>query len=384
MMRRNALLLGAALGLAGAGPALAVDIGLLTPLTGTNTSAGTDMANGVALALKRINAGYEVPLNDGSTRKLGPGIKGSPLNIIVEDTESRPAAAMDAVRKLVTADHVPLVLGEFSSGISLPTGQFSNENRAIQISIASTSPKLRDIGKYFFNAIGLDIGMGTELGKFAHEDGHVTRVASIVPNNPFGVGIEIHSCESLHGSGGACVTTVRYELERPDYRAEIRALTNDKPDAVFFTAYGTEARLILRQMYELGGFEKLPIYSAFMSNWTNEVAETPQIAEGIRGLDVGASGEFYDTQYAKPYEAKFGRPPLTSFGTYGYDATMLAALALSEADPTDPDAIAAALHKAGEIYKGASGNKEFDQDGMQVSESYRQLIYKNGELKPYP
>ncbi|GIX47460.1 MAG: branched chain amino acid ABC transporter substrate-binding protein [Candidatus Tectimicrobiota bacterium] len=362
-----------------------VVIGLLTPLTGTNAVQGTDIQRGVALAVERINAGYAVPLKGNLRLPFGPGVLGKPLRVLVEDTESRPASAMDAVRKLVNVDKVPLVLGEYASGISLPTGQFTNAQGVVQIAIASTSPALRDIGPFFFDVMGLDDVAGRALARFAVKDSGARRFTSIVPNNPFGVGIELHACKTLEEEfGGQCVAKVRYELEKPDYRAELQAAFQGNPEAGFYTAYGTEARLLFKQAYELGLKPPKGWYADYLTMWSNEVAQTPEIAEGVKGFEVGVSGDFYEAEYAQAYRAKYGEAPLTSFGAYAYDATWLAALAIQLAGKPDPQAIRAALHVVDDAYLGVTGDKTFDADGMQVTETYQWFIYTGGKLKPYP
>ncbi|MFQ5954262.1 MAG: ABC transporter substrate-binding protein [Kiloniellales bacterium] len=383
-------LLGSVLGVAlasalASAPALAQDkvvFGMLTSLTGTNAVQGQDMERGLRLALERVNAGYQVPLKGGKTHSIGPGLLGKPVEIIVEDTESRPASAMDAVRKLVNVDNVPVVIGEYSSGLSLPTGQFTNENKRVQISIASTSPALRDIGPYFFNTIALDDIAGAALAEFAFKDSGVKKFGSITPNNPFGIGIELTSCKALKELGGECVSTVRYELEKPDYRAEVKQVFAPQPEAAFYTAYGTESRLIFRQAFEQGLKPPKGWYADYMGMWSTELKQIPEAAEGVKGFVAGAKPS--EKVYAKPYEAKYGEPPPTVWGAYAYDAMMLVALAIDEAGSSDPDAVRKALPVVSKDYLGVTGDKAMDEDGMQVTESYRFKIYKNGELHDYP
>lgn len=361
-----------------------VRIGMISPLTGTNAQAGQDMERGVRLAIDRLNQGYKIPLKGGGYKEIGPGLLGAKIKLIVENTESRPKAAMDAARKLVNVDRVPAILGEFSSGVSVPTGQFTNSNEVIQVSIGSTSPKIRDLGPYMFNSIGLDDLMGKKLTRFAVEDSGAKTFGSIVPNNPFGVGIEINSCQTLEEEyGGECVSKVRYKMKQSDYRAEIRAIFAPKPEAVFYTAYGTEARLILRQAFEQGKAPPKGWYADYITMWTNEVSEMPEIADGIKGLMPGVSGDFYQQEYAVPYEEKYDRPPSTAFGAYGYDAAMLVALAIDKAGSAEADAIRKAMIPVSKTYNGVTGDKTFDEDGMQASETYMKKIYINGELKDY-
>lgn len=347
-----------------AGP---VTIGSISPLTGTNAVQGLDMKRGEELALEEINA--------------AGGINGNPLKIIWEDTESSAKGGMDAVHKLVEINKVPLIIGAYSSGISLPTGQWTNSKKVIQISEASTSPKLREIGPYFFNVMGLDEVMGTKLAEFALESGAGT-FASITVNNPFGIGVEIWTEKTINKAGKKWLEAVRYNEKKTDYRAEIERLFAKKPEAVFFTAYGTESKLILKQAYELGLKPSKGWYADYMTMWSNEVI--PESAEGIKGLVMGSTTGSRYKEYQEAYKKKYGeKAKQTAFGAYAYDAVWIAALALNMAGSTDTDKIAKALYTVSKIYNGVSGDKSFDKDGMQVNDYYTRKVYKGGKLVPY-
>jgi len=344
-----------------------VVIGSISPLTGTNAVQGLDMKRGEQLALEEINA--------------AGGIFGRPLKIIWEDTESSAKGGMDAVHKLVEINKVPLIIGAYSSGISLPTGQWTNSKKVIQIAEASTSPKLREIGPYFFNIIGLDEVMGTLLAEFALESGANT-FASITVNNPFGIGIEIWTKKIVDKAGKKWLEAVRYDEKKTDYRAEIERLFAKKPEVVFFTAYGTESKLILKQAYEMGLKPSKGWYADYLTMWSNEVI--PETAEGILGLEIGKTGGVRLEEYQAAYQKRYGKDAKqTAFGAYAYDATWVAALALSMAGSTDTDEIAKALHIVSKVYNGVTGDKSFDQDGMQVTDYYQRMVYKGGKAIPY-
>lgn len=336
-----------------------VVIGSISPLTGTNAVQGSDMKNGEELAMEEVNA--------------AGGVLGRPLKILFEDSESRPKGGIDAAHKLVAVNKVPVIVGAYSSGISLPTGEYTNAQKIVQISVASTSPALRKIGPYFFNSIGLDEVMGTELAKFAMEDSGAKRFASITVNNPFGIGIEIWTKAYVDTQGGEVVTLVRYDERKPDYRAEIERLFSKKPEAIFFTAYGTESKLILKQAYEMGLKPPKGWWADYITMWVNEVI--PETAEGIKGLDSGIGFGRYD-HYRDAYVNRLGKEPMTSFGAYGYDAVWLVALAINFANSTKSDDIRDALFPVSKIYYGATGGKTFDKDGMQEVDFYSKYITK--------
>jgi branched-chain amino acid transport system substrate-binding protein len=334
-------------------------IGSISPLTGTNAVQGNDMKNAEQLAMEEVNA--------------AGGVLGSPLKILFEDTESRPKGGIDAAHKLVEVNKVPAIVGAYSSGISLPTGEYTNAQKIVQMSVASTSPALRKVGPYFFNSIGLDEVMGTELAKFAMDDSGAKRFASITVNNPFGIGIEIWTKAYVEQYGGEVVTLVRYDERKPDYRAEIERLFSKKPEAIFFTAYGTESKLILKQAYEMGLTPPKGWWADYITMWVNEVI--PETADGIKGLDSGIGFGRYD-HYRSAYKKRFGKEPATAFGAYGYDAVWLVALAINFANSAKSDDIRKALFPVSRIYYGATGDKVFDKDGMQVADYYTRYITK--------
>lgn len=361
-----------------------VKIGLFTPLTGTSSIVGQDMLRGVEMAIDAINAGIAVPMMDGTTMQVGPGVLGGQISLLVEDAESRPQGAMDAARKLVTVDQVAVLLGEYSSGRTLPVGQFATENGVPHISIGANSPLLREVGAggYFFNAIGLADLQGAKLVEMAMAEDGARSVATLFPNNAWGVGVEAATCAAAEAAGITC-TPVRYEEQKTDYRAEIRQAMASNPDTVIFFAYGADAILILRQAFELGIDVATDWLAAEMSNWTADVAPTPEIGEGIRGIEHAVAGDLYETAYHAPYVARYGEEPLTVFGAFGYDAAMIAALAIQQAGTTDHDAVRDAIRAVAETYQGVTGNLAFDADGMRLVQDYGTFIYQAGVMTPY-
>src|SRR3546814_14392014 len=101
----------------------------------------------------------------------------------------------------------------------------------------------------------------------------------------------------------------------------------------------------------------------------------PQVGEGIKGLVVGSSGEFYNSEYAKAYDKAFGEAPTTAFGAYAYDSALLTGLALQKAGKATSDAIRDALTPVAENSKAVTGGTTFDKHGMQVDTSYPPVTY---------
>lgn len=149
-------------------------MGAVLSLTGANATVGEDVRRAVALAVEHVNA-------EG-------GVLGKKFNVIVEDSGGNPTTALNAARKLVSVDKVPVVIGEYSSGISIPLGQYLVKEGITHINIASTSVKIRDLGATSFNLIGLEDKGNKFSAKDAWDQGYRS-VAMIAPNNAYGQGV---------------------------------------------------------------------------------------------------------------------------------------------------------------------------------------------------
>jgi len=76
-------------------------IGVVTSLTGSAAAFGQAHKNGYALALQELNA--------------KGGVLGKQIELDYYDDQSKPDQAVQGVAKLVDQDHVPIILGAYSS-----------------------------------------------------------------------------------------------------------------------------------------------------------------------------------------------------------------------------------------------------------------------------
>lgn len=346
----------------GGGEGDSVTIGAIFPLTGASTHEGIDERRGVELAVEQINA-------DG-------GINGRDLEVIFEDSESRPEAGTDAAHKLIDVNNVPAIIGIFSSGVTLPAAAYAQEQGVVMVNPGSTSPKCAEVGDYFFSTIGLDHLMGSEQANLALEEGY-SKVAVLVPNNPFGIGMEEWMVKTFEEAGGEVTSIIEYPLAQTDYRAELQRLFEGDPEAVLYTAYGEESKILTKQAMEMG--EEAQWIGGYLTMCTG-VAD-PETVEGHIGLEPAynlPAGQ----DFKEAFVEKFGEEPGGPFSYLAYDAAWLIALAMREAG-TDPADIRDALHEVDETYDAATGELRFDENGQRADQPYDRLIYTSGQCELY-
>jgi branched-chain amino acid transport system substrate-binding protein len=132
MMLRTVHTLAAALLLLAAPQASAeILIGAAAPLSGSNAALGEQLRRGAQMAVDDINA--------------TGGIRGERLAITFADDGCDPRKAVDVATGFV-GDKVKAVIGHYCSGASIPASKVYEKAGIVQISPASTHPKLTDEG----------------------------------------------------------------------------------------------------------------------------------------------------------------------------------------------------------------------------------------------
>jgi branched-chain amino acid transport system substrate-binding protein len=341
-----------------------IKIGAVLPLTGPNATIGADQQRGVELAVEQING--------------EDGVMGKDLEVLVEDSAGTPEGAIDAARKLVETEGVPVVIGEYSSGNTVPMAQFLQQEGIVHLNPGSSSPDLRDIGEYSFGVIGLDDVAGQFTAEKAWDLGYKT-AAFLGPNNPYGQGLVRETRASFEELGGTIEESILYTEGKTDYRNEVQRLAAGDPDVMIYTAYGTEAATINRQAFELGLSEQLPFFCVYLTLCAAD--SPPESVEGQQGIEVnyiGPDGEWYQDLYMEKYGEDFS----STFNGYLYDAVQLSALAIEEAGSTEPDAIRDALPEVDSKYdQPATGAIEFDEENQRLEQPYIFVEVSDGKVE---
>lgn len=342
-----------------------INIGAVLSLTGANATVGEDVRRGVMLGVEHVNA--------------KGGVMGKKFNVIVEDSGGNPTTALNAARKLATVDKVPVVMGEFSSGITLPMAQYLVKEGVTHLNIASSSTKVRQLGATSFSLMGLE----NFSNKFAAEDTYALgyrRVAMIAPNNAYGQGVLEGYKAIFEKLGGKIVTEVLYTMGQSTYRRELQQMSRSNPDAYVYTSYGQESAVINREAEELG-LRKTPWYAILISMSLSDTP--PAISNGQIGMEVGSVQGAVGKAYADAFTAKYKEGFKTSYTGYGYDAVLMTAAAIEKAKSTTAPAIQAALKDLGTAgHPGVTGTIRFDQDRQRIDPPYDKMKFENGKLVP--
>ncbi|MFJ7012525.1 branched-chain amino acid ABC transporter substrate-binding protein [Streptomyces albogriseolus] len=319
-----------------------IELGMLTPLSGSSAAIGPYMRDGAQLAVDEINA--------------KGGVDGRKLSLTVEDEACDPKTAAAGAAKLVSAG-VRISVGGYCSSATLPTlSIFDKAHIPMIVPAANSADLLAEQRRNVFLINGTGIQQAQAAAKFIKAEGS-KRVALVDDNTSYSTDITKRTRDELGLLGAKVVDHQSVTAGESDYSGAVNAVLDSKADFVYWTGYYQEGGLLIKQlraagyqgsiMVADGSVDGKLIKIAGKSNAQGVFATMTQTPQTIPG------GQAWIAKYKK----KFGSDP-GPYSTQAYDAVRVAAEAVEVAGSTDGQAVIEALEQI-DGFKIFSGPLEF-------------------------
>ena len=343
-----------------------IKVGEIASLTGKEAAFGQSSHKGTLLAIEELNA--------------KGGVLGRPLELVVEDNQSRAGESATVARKLISREKVVAILGEVASSRSLEIAPVAQRAKIPMISPSSTNPKVTEVGDYIFRVCFIDPFQGTVMAKFAKDTLMAKRVAVVTSvSSAYSVGLAKYFKERFTADGGEIALEQKYAEGDKDFKAQLTAVRAAGVDAIFVPGYYTEAALITRQARELG--LKIPLFGG--DGW-----EAPQLLE-IGGKAI--EGTYYSTHFSPEdtsplvqsfvaaFRARWNGDSPDAMAALGYDSALVLADSLRRAGTTEPAALRDAI-AATKDFNGVTGTTTLDAS-RNASKAASIITVKDGKFK---
>jgi branched-chain amino acid transport system substrate-binding protein len=346
-------------------PAVAqIKIGSAGPMTGQYAAFGEQLKRGAQMAVEDINA--------------SGGVNGQKLELVIGDDACDPKQATAVANKMVS-DKVAFVAGHFCSGSSIPASDIYREGKILQITPASTNPKLTDDAftkgnTTIFRTCGRDDVQGSTVGNYILKYHKDARVAILEDKSPYGKGVADETKKVLNKGGMREVMYEAYNDNDKDFTALINKMKREKINMIVLGGYHTAAALIIKQSKEQGLPTQMMGFDAL------ETAEFYQLGGAatngvLMSFPPKAEDDPKNADLVKKFrDAKYNPEGYTLFS---YAAVKVWAQAATKAKSTDPTAVAAALR--GQSWDSAVGPLAFDQKGDIKNPVYDIYVWKDGK-----
>ena len=320
-----------------------IRIGAAGQLTGPEAVFGSDMLNGVKLAVEEWNA--------------RGGVLGKKIEIVQGDDQAEPRQAVAVANKFIN-EGVVGVVGHFNSSCSIPASEVYHKAGIPQISHASTNPKLTDQGFVdVFRVCGRDDQQGKVSADFAVNVLKVRRIVVIHDKTTYGQGL----ADEFRKSVGDKAQVLLYEgigIGEKDYSPVVTKIKALNPDLVFFGGLYVEGGLLVKQFKAVGGTAPFIGGDGIMSEDLVKIGGPA--TEGTYATFGPDTREFPSAKgFNENYRKKYGEPGV--YAIYAYDAANILLQALQKTGKADSRELIRAIRASD--YNGALGHIQFDAKG---------------------
>ena len=338
--RRNVLKVGLALGGAtllgdsllgmAQGSESPIYIADLEPITGVFAAYGLSQRQGAQLAISEINA--------------QGGILGRPMALLLGDTHSAVASAVQKAQQFIARNDVPFLMGSVSSAVSLAISPIAERHNKIFIDTGGHADPIsgKDCRWSTFQVPTSTHMLAYGVAKFIAEK-YGKRWFFITPNYAFGLSEQAAFEKYLKSIGGTVLGAELAPLDTTDYSAYLIKAQAAHPDALIALVAGSSLVSFMKQYLQFGLNKKFPVAGGLLD------------FESLVGIPQEARGgwwaiEWYWTQpgvagvdsFVAKIKKSTGKVP-TSRTRFGYVATWLLALAANEAKSLDAVKVARVL-----------------------------------------
>jgi branched-chain amino acid transport system substrate-binding protein len=355
--------LGLALGFAVAiaGPASAADImfGMAGPITGPSAATGAQMKNGVAQAATDINA--------------KGGILGRKIAVEYGDDVSDPKQGVSVANKFA-GDGVKFVIGNYNSGVTMPSSEVYQENGILEITPASTNPQITERKMWnIFRTCGRDDQQGKVAGDYIVKHFKGKKVAFVHDKTTYGQGLADETRKAVKAGGG--VQDVLYEgvnTGEKDFSALVSKIKASGADLVYWGGLHTEGGLIVRQMRDQGVDAVLMGGDGITSDEFATIGG-PGVVGTLMTYGPDPRTRPQAKEVVEKFRAKNFEPE--AYTLYSYAAVQVIKQAADEAKSLDPKKVAEVMH-SGKKFSTVIGDLSFDSKGDITRLDYVMYVWK--------
>lgn len=358
------------LGAHSANAAATVKVGYIIPLSGSAAAAsGQEMSHATQMAIRDINAA-------GGIASMG----GAKLQLVEADSRGDPQVALTETERLIKVEKVPVIIGAYQSGITLPCTAVAEKYHVPWIVDLSAAAKITERGFHYVfrptqipasgnadSVLGFVKWAGEKTGKPAKS------AALIYENSDWGQDMAKRLRQGFAQDGIKVVFDESYPANAPNLRPLILKLRGAHADVISVTSYTSDAIQIHKLIKSMGikamaviGSGAGQVDPAFVPSVGKAVSQDVLTTAGWAGYDSTITTPFA-RKFWNDYVATYHAQP-TEFSAVAYADVWILKDALERAGSDNPEAIRNALAatnlKETDVTKLLGYNVSFDATGQ--------------------
>jgi branched-chain amino acid transport system substrate-binding protein len=331
----------------------AVQVAILTPMTGELATFGETVRNGITMAFDEWNDRHE--MGDRS------------IAWVLEDTGCDPTQARLAAERVILERGVRFIVGGVCSEAAVPIAGVAEEHEALFVSPTATHPLVTvdstgATRPTVFRAAYVYPYQGRAAARFALDSLGARRAAVFTdPGDDFVRSLTQEFTSAFAAGGGAVVATLTYSqpgggggTQDSDWDTLVASVAGMEPDVLYVPdaypvanrvgsaarAQGLDAVLLGSELWDNGALDLRTLQGAYFTLHYSRETPSP-LAEA----------------WKERYLSAFALEPDT-LAALGYDAAGLLSAALASTDSVTPADVARTMERM--EYEGVTGRWHFD------------------------
>lgn len=311
------------------------------------------------------------------------GVLGRRLKLLRVDDQGSVDRGRIIAQELGRNPDVVAVIGHLQSYVTVSAAPIYDLSGLLLVSATSTSPGLTRLGfARVFRSTFNDTEVGRQMAQYAVDRGY-RRIVIYYARNEYGRELANAFEEHAVARGAQVVNRESYDpnLSANPVAAEQTVSTwrSWEFDAVFIAGEDEQSALLVAELRRQG--ITVPVLGSDALNTSLFLQKGGAAVEGA----VIASAFHADApdpevrQFNQAFQRRFGTRPDVG-AALGYDAVRVLAQAMREAQTTEPDKVAAAMHRL-TGFRGVTGTLSFDQAGNLVGMPIRKVVVRGGEFR---
>jgi branched-chain amino acid transport system substrate-binding protein len=174
------------------------------------------------------------------------------VQLVSEDDQTNPEAAVRAARKLIDVDKVAAIMGTWASAVTTAVAPLCWESKTFltTVSGSDTITQLPHLGYL----VRTQPNTNLQIGKLADFILSVKskRVFVLAAQTPFALPSQNRLKELLPKGGAELVGAVIYDKDKTTFRSEIDQAIRAKPDMVYLNGYTPDVTIVMKELFKAG------------------------------------------------------------------------------------------------------------------------------------
>jgi branched-chain amino acid transport system substrate-binding protein len=351
---------------AGVAKAQDVNVAVSGPMTGPDATFGEQMKRGAEKAVADINA--------------KGGVLGKKLHLELGDDQCDATQAV-AVANQMVGKKVVFMDGHYCSSTSIPASAVYNEAGILQITPASTNPKLTDDAaakgwNNVFRTVGRDDAQGAVAGKYLATQYKGKKIAIIHDKTAYGKGLADETKKAMNAAGQQEVMYEAITRGDKDFSALISKMKQAGVDVMYLGGYHPEAGLLVRQARDQGFKAQLISGDALVTDEFWKI--TGAAGDGVLMTFAPDPRNLPSAKEVVAAFKKDGYEP-EGYTLYTYASMQVFAAAAEKAKSLKVDDLSKAIH--GLKVDTVVGTLQWDAKGDILNPEYVFYVWKDGTYK---